>query len=110
MPHNYTSISNQNQHNSVVSMAIAITIIGFWFASLIGLLSQDLAQFPLFLIILGVWLRAFLHTGIFIIIHESIHGVVCRNKQINDAMGYLTSFLYALLPYKTLAKNHQHTS
>ena len=106
MPHNYTSISNQNQHNSVVSMAIAITIIGFWFASLIGLLSQDLAQFPLFLIILGVWLRAFLHTGLFIIIHESIHGVVCQNQQINDAMGYLTSFLYALLPYKTLAKNH----
>ena len=106
MPYNSASISPENKTNSVVSMAIALTIILFWIVSLIGLLSQDLAQFPLFFIILGIWLRAFLHTGIFIIIHESIHGVVCQNKQINDAMGSICSYLYAILPFETLAKNH----
>ena len=97
------------EHNYYVSMAIAITIISVWFVSLIVLFRLDLADFPLACIPVLVILRTFIHTGIFIIIHDSIHGVVHSNKQINNFMGYLTAFLYALLPYKTLTKNHhQH--
>ncbi|HEY9771512.1 MAG TPA: fatty acid desaturase [Coleofasciculaceae cyanobacterium] len=101
------SISLNTQTNSWVSMAIAITIIVLWAVSLIGLLKLDLDHLPWLLIIAAMWLRAFLHTGLFIIIHDAIHGVVCQNKQINSLMGYLTSFLYAILPYQTLAKNHR---
>lgn len=102
-----TTISSTSKADSLVSMAIALTIISLWFISLIGLLRQDLTRLPLILIIGGVCLRAFLHTGIFIIIHDSIHGVVCQNKQVNSLMGYIASFLYAILPYQTLAENHR---
>ena len=103
----YTAIPAKSKADSFVSMAIALTIISLWFISLIRLLSLDLTGLPTIAIICDVWLRAFLHTGIFIIIHDSIHGVVCQNKQINSLMGYIASFLYAILPYQTLAKNHR---
>ena len=100
---------NKAEHNSYLSMAIAITIISIWFVSISILFRLDLANLPLVYIPVLVAFRTFIHTGIFIIIHDSIHGVVHSNKQINNFMGYMTAFLYALLPYKTLSKNHhQH--
>ena len=100
---------HKTEHNSYISTAIAIAIISVWFISLIILFRLDLANFPLVCIPLLIGLRTFIHTGIFIIIHDSIHGVIHENKRINNFIGYLTAFLYALLPYKTLTKNHhQH--
>jgi beta-carotene ketolase (CrtW type) len=88
-------------------MTIAIAIMTLWFASLIAFLKLELSELPLIVILLALWLRAFLHTGIFIIIHDSIHGVVSKDRRLNDSMGYIASFLYAILPYQTLAKNHR---
>ena len=111
--HNQQSISQsliavETKHNYLVSQAIAILIIVAWFTSLIALLQLDLNR-SLVLIIAGVCLRTFIHTGVFIIIHDSIHGVVGQNQKVNSMFGYFTAFLYAMLPYKTLAKNHhQH--
>ncbi len=103
------SISGLNyaQTNSQIGLVIANVIILFWFVSLIGFLALDLSQIPLFLTILGVCLRSFLHTGLFITTHEAIHGVISTSKLINDFIGYTTSFLYALLPYKVLTLNHK---
>ncbi len=72
-----------------------------------GFLTLDLAQIPLVLIVLGVLLRSFLHTGLFITTHEAIHGVLSKNQSTNDLIGYATSFLYPLLSYKVLAENHR---
>ena len=102
-----TSALNYTQTNSQIGLAVASIIIFFWFVSLIGFLTLNLAQIPLILIILGVLLRSFLHTGLFITTHEAIHGVLSKHRQINDFIGYITSFLYALLPYKVLAENHR---
>ena len=105
-PHNSGLISD-TENNSVVSMAIAIAIISLWFASAIALLRLQLSEVPLMVILIAVWLRAFLHTGMFIIIHDSIHGVVSKNRRLNDFLGYVAAFLYAILPYQTLAENHR---
>ncbi len=70
-----TLASNYSQTNSPIGLAVASIIIFLWFASLIGLLTIELAQIPLVLIILGVLLRSFLHTGLFITTHEAIHGI-----------------------------------
>ena len=95
----------------MLSTTIAITIMAIWFLSFILLLRLDLARFPLILIPVLMAMRTFVHTGIFIIIHDSIHGVVNHNKIVNSLMGYVAAFLYAILPYKTLAENHrQHHS
>ena len=87
-------------------MAIALTIICLWVISLIFFWQLDVVSLPWILIIAGVGLRTFLHTGLFIIVHDSIHGVVSINQKINSSMGYLAAFSYALLPYQTLADNH----
>ena len=105
-PHNSVPRSDI-ENNSWVSLTIAITIILLWFASAIALLKLQLNEVPLIAILIAMWLRAFLHTGIFIIIHDSIHGVVSDNQKLNDFMGYVAAFLYAILPYQTLAENHR---
>ncbi|NJR44359.1 MAG: beta-carotene ketolase [Hyellaceae cyanobacterium CSU_1_1] len=93
--------------NLTTGIIVSTTLILFWFVSLIVLLALDINTIPLYLIILGIFLRIFLQTGLFITTHEAIHGTIYQNSLINDAFGYITSFLYAILPYKTLAKNHQ---
>lgn len=97
------------KNNSLVSMTISCTIFALWSISLIFYFRLDITQLPLPLITAGICLRTFLHTGIFIIIHDSIHGVVSQNRQVNYLMGKIAAFLYALLPYETLTENHhQH--
>lgn len=97
------------KNNSVVSMAIAFTILALWLISLIFCFQLDTTKLSWIFIIAGMCLRTFLHTGIFIIVHDAIHGVVSQNHKINNLIGHVTAFMYALLPYQTLAKNHhQH--
>ena len=103
MSHESTTVSSHIQ----IGLVIAIAIILCWFASLINFLTLDLSQMPLVLIILGVLVRSFLHTGLFITTHEAIHGLISSDRKINNAIGHLTSFSYALLPYKVLTKNHR---
>ncbi len=68
-----TSALNYTQTNSQIGLAVASIIIFFWFITLIGFLTLDLAQIPLVLIILGVLLRSFLHTGLFIFVSGKTH-------------------------------------
>ena len=95
------------QINSFLGLGIAGIIFFSWLTSFIVFLSLDISQISPILIILGVLLRAFLHTGLFIIIHESIHGVICQDRRINDFLGYFASLVYAILPYKILAESHR---
>lgn len=93
--------------NSAIGIIVSVVLISFWFISLISLLALDITTVSPGLIILGFCLRTFFQTGLFITTHEAIHGTICPNSQINQAIGYITSWLYALLPYKVLAKNHR---
>ena len=93
--------------NSLTGITVGVTIILLWLISLIGFLNLNLATVSPLLIILGVVVRSFLHTGLFITTHEAIHGIICTYRPLNDAIGYITAWLYALLPYKVLAANHK---
>jgi beta-carotene ketolase (CrtW type) len=96
------------QASSQIGVLVAGILIFLWVSSLIGLLSIDISQAPILWIVAAVLLRSFLHTGLFITTHEAIHGIIVpQNRQINDLIGSTTSLLYALLPYKILAKNHR---
>lgn len=83
--------------------------MSLWVGSLVFLLSVDIVQWvPLYLlpVILG---RTFIQTGLFIVAHDAIHGVVLpSNRRLNDGIGQLALTLYALLPYEKLALNHSH--
>ncbi|MEN9565073.1 MAG: beta-carotene ketolase, partial [Cyanobacteriota bacterium] len=86
---------------------VGVTLIFLWFVSLIEFLRLDVSTiFPLW-IVLAILLRSFLHTGLFITTHEAIHGIISPNQKVNNGIGRITSFLYALLPYQVLAENHR---
>lgn len=93
--------------NSLVGVIVGVTIISLWLVSLIGFFTLDITTLSPLLVILGVFLRTFFQTGLFITTHEAIHQNLCSNHQVNHLIGYITSFLYALLPYKILADNHR---
>jgi beta-carotene/zeaxanthin 4-ketolase len=86
---------------------IALFILLAWVISLMLLASVQVAQFSFVWILLLVMGRTFLHTGLFIVAHDAIHGAVFpKNRQINGAIGRLALSLYAFLLYKKCALNH----
>ncbi|NJR38987.1 MAG: beta-carotene ketolase [Leptolyngbyaceae cyanobacterium CSU_1_4] len=97
-----------NQHkNTVWGVMIAFLVISLWAMSLGGLLMVEVRETSLVWIILGILLRTFLSTGLFITAHDAMHGSVFPNNlKLNHAVGTLALLLYALLPYKMLLKKH----
>ncbi|TVQ11403.1 MAG: beta-carotene ketolase [Leptolyngbya sp. DLM2.Bin27] len=84
------------------------SLIGLmWLVSLLGTFTLFSAQTPWFYWLWAILVRTFLHTGLFIVTHEAIHKNIADSHGLNDAFGYVTSWLYALLPYRLLAKNHR---
>jgi beta-carotene ketolase (CrtW type) len=52
-------------------------------------------------------LRSFLHTGLFIVGHDAMHGsLVPCHRGLNHAIGRLALLLYACLPYGRCRANH----
>ncbi|MEI6328919.1 MAG: fatty acid desaturase [Pseudanabaena sp. ELA645] len=86
---------------------IAIVIVGLWFISLLNLLAISVLSTS------WVWLtacilgRTYLHTGLFILAHDAMHGnLVPSNRSLNNMIGRLTVGIYALLPYDRCSINH----
>lgn len=86
---------------------VAATIITLWSAHLIYLLFYRDLNFLSAGTYLHILIQAFLYTGLFITAHDAMHKTVSRNKLINDAIGWVSSFLFAGLSYKKLTENHQ---
>lgn len=92
---------------TLLDIGLASLLVVVWLATLIGGFSLPLAHTPLVVILLGVFVRTFAHTGLFIVAHEAIHRNISKHGFLNHLFGYLTSYLYALLPYAVLARNHR---
>ncbi len=96
--------------NSLIGFLVASIIIAFWIISL-GLLSSiDIACLIPGWIVPAILGRTFIQTGLFIVAHDAIHGVVIPgDRRLNRWIGQLAVTLYALLSYQKLALNHwQH--
>ncbi|MDB9524521.1 fatty acid desaturase [Oscillatoria sp. CS-180] len=92
---------------SLSGLAVAVFIIFSWGATLAVSLKIDVSHTSVVLVGFTVLLRTFLHTGLFVTAHEAIHGVITRNRSIDDVIGSVTAILYAFLLYQKLAKNHR---
>jgi beta-carotene/zeaxanthin 4-ketolase len=95
---------------SLTGLWVAAIIILLWISSF--LLSLNLNRLTAPIILATTLGRTFIQTGLFIVAHDAMHGTVLpgaapRNRYWNDAIGRLAMTLYALLPYKKLATNHQ---
>ncbi len=97
-------------NESIAGALIALTIATLWFSSLGILLYVDLAQLSAVWVILAIAGRTFLQTGLFIIAHDAMHGIIFpQNQRINHAIGAVAINIYAFLPYKTCFTRHwQH--
>ena len=79
-----------------------------WLASLIIGLRFDLSQLHPLLIAIGVLLRSFLHTGLFILAHDAMHqSLAPMHPLLNQKIGRLCLWLYAGLHYETCKANHR---
>jgi beta-carotene/zeaxanthin 4-ketolase len=95
------------QENTVWGLVIALLLISLWVASLVGFLMIDIQKTSPAWSILGILLRTFLSTGLFITAHDAMHGsVLSNNLKVNHGIGAIALMLYALLPYQGLLKKH----
>lgn len=89
-------------------LLLAALILLGWLISLIGLLRFDLLSLPLPALLAAVLLRTFLQTGLFIVGHDAMHGVLLPlSSRWNDRLGALALALYAALPYRRCRLQHQ---
>ncbi len=93
-------------------LRFAAVILVAWLASLLGLLSLDLGRLhgaPLLAVLLAAVVgRTLLQTGLFIIGHDAMHGVLLLERRgWNDRLGAVALALYAALPYQACRRNHQ---
>lgn len=94
---------------SMTGIIVAIAIIGLWLSSLSSLWLIDMAQTAPVWVLLAIWGRTFIQTGLFIVAHDAIHGTVAPgNRRLNHLVGQLAVTLYALLSYQKLVINHWH--
>ncbi len=89
---------------------IASVIVLLWIFSLGVLLLVDIGQHSVLWVLPAILGRTYIQTGLFILAHDAIHGVVMPgDRRLNHGIGRLAVTLYALLSYEKLALNHwQH--
>jgi beta-carotene ketolase (CrtW type) len=78
-----------------------------WGLSLALALGGNTAAGPFWLLVVVVLLRTQLQTGLFIVAHDAMHGLLCPARdRWNDALGALALMLYAALPYRACRRQH----
>ncbi|MDJ0677415.1 MAG: fatty acid desaturase [Calothrix sp. MO_167.B42] len=88
-------------------LVVATIILGLWCATLPFLLSCEVGAIHPLGFVLGIILQTFLNTGLFIIAHEAMHGLVCpHNPTLNRSFGVLAISLYGLFSYEKLLRKH----
>ncbi|MGK7909562.1 MAG: fatty acid desaturase [Synechococcus sp.] len=82
-------------------------IAASWIASLLWMLSWDMARCSAIALVLGILVRMFLHTGLFAIAHDAMHDNVLPNQpEKNRRVGRLALGLYGLFSYDTFRELH----
>ena len=90
-------------------LLIGLLIITAWSVNLWYFLTQYTINWYSPLTWLGFLLQTHLYTGLFITAHDAMHGVVHKNKKINNGIGWVTALLFAYNWYPRLfPKHHEH--
>lgn len=106
------SLSATLIRESFVSISIAAVIVSLWVLSAYGSLFvlPDVRDVPAVGVLAVIAGRAFLHTGLFILAHDAMHGtLVPPSPKVNDWAGQVILGMYSFLSYKRLSDcHHQH--
>jgi beta-carotene ketolase (CrtW type) len=88
-------------------LGLAAGLLLGWLGSWTLLLPTTLLQLPLPLVVAAVVLRTMLHTGLFIVAHDAMHGTLWPDwPEANRRIGQLALGFYAALPYGRCRRNH----
>ncbi|MCA6590380.1 MAG: fatty acid desaturase [Pseudanabaena sp.] len=86
---------------------ITFAIASLWIVSLVGSFHIFVTQISWLLLVCSILIRTYLHTGLFILAHESMHGNLIPNHQhLNKIVGRLMLGIYGFLPYDRCFANH----
>lgn len=89
-------------------LALAVSIVLAWLVTLLLWLRVDWLSQPLPLLAMAIGVRTFLQTGLFIIGHDAMHGVLLPLRpRLNQRLGQLALVLYACLSYQRCLRNHR---
>jgi len=93
-----------------IGLLMVMFILGLWFVSLVLLLpistSDSNNWFWIIVCILG---RTYLHTGLFILAHDAMHGnLIPHHRILNNFIGSLAVGIYGFLSYDHCYINHHN--
>jgi beta-carotene ketolase (CrtW type) len=90
-----------------LGLLLVIVILSLWFVSLVALLTISVSTTSWFYLIGAVFLRTYLHTGLFILAHDSMHGnLTPHDRNLNNLIGRVAVTVYAFLSYDHCCRNH----
>ena len=98
------------KYSSKKAQIIAISIIASWMFLLGYALTQNIQNALVQAgFVLGI---TFLSVGLFITAHDSMHGLISKDRRINDFYGKIALYLYAAFSFKKMKpkhmEHHQH--
>ena len=95
---------------SRIGLLIALIVLGCWIVSTVLLMQWQL-DYKNPLVYLMVLVQMHLYTGLFITAHDAMHGTISSNRLVNNSIGQICTFFYALFWYpKLYTKHHKHHS
>ncbi|MEL6940034.1 MAG: fatty acid desaturase [Cyanobacteria bacterium J06598_1] len=97
---------------SFVSVSIAAFIVLLWLATAYASLFvlPDAKSLPLVTVGVVIVGRSFLHTGLFILAHDAMHGTLTpAYPRLNDLLGRIILRIYSFLSFEQMqSAHHQH--
>ncbi len=88
-------------------LRLAVLILLFWLLSLTAVVLVGPARLGWPLTLAAVLVRTLLHTGLFIVAHDAMHGLlVPQHARWNHRLGALALALYGALAYGRCRRNH----
>ena len=106
------SLSNDLIRESFLSIFIGFIIVLLWLVTAYGSLFvlPNAKDLPVVIVLAVVAGRSFLHTGLFILAHDAMHGTLLPAfPKANDWAGRVILGLYSFLSFQQMqASHHQH--
>lgn len=106
------SLTSALVRESIVSVSVTATIVTLWALTVYGSLFvlPEVSAVPVVSVLLVIAVRAFLHTGLFILAHDAMHGtLVPASERLNDWLGRIILRIYSFLSFEQMREcHHQH--
>lgn len=92
-----------------MGLLIALAIFGLWFSSLVASISIPISNISWFWLIGSILGRTYLHTGLFIVAHDAMHGnLIPHHRVLNDLIGRFAVGVYGFLQFDLCRINHSN--